>query len=677
MAGETIWPVPPLRTPDTYHLPPIEGLLRYEAVQLLLERARSALPTFALVPENASAVVQICRRLDGIPLAIELAAARLRVLSVEQIAARLDDALRLLTAGSRTALPRQQTLRATMDWSYGLLSEGEQIVFRRLSIFAGSFSLDAADAICAGEGIDQSDLLALLSRLVDKSLLLVVGRRGEARYQVLETLRQYGHVKLQEAGEADLLRVRHRDWCVALAERTGPMLLGEQQGVALSRLELEHDNLRAALRAAREHGDAETVARIGVALWHFWLFRGYLSEGRLVLEWAAEAYTERTPLRVWILQTGGALASYQDGARRVGRLNERRLEEAIGLAREFGDWGAVASALNALGAIRRARGEYEQAVASYEEALTVLRQLGDTQTMALVLAEWGLTLLALGENDGAVARCEESLALARVHASPLRIAGSLTTLAIAVLELNDAERARVLCEESLALRRKLGDKGGTAHSLAVLGSIALEQRQYPRALAHYRASLALRQETGEQEGIAVALAGLAAVAAAHGASHSAALLFGAAEALRAAIDVPLLPTDRFRLERAIATARSHAGSATFDEAWKEGQAMPMEAAIAAAQELALPAGAPAVSTAEIGPSVVSRPAPSLRNAFGLTAREIEVLRLLALGLTNLQIAEQLTISPRTTDAHLRSIYSKLGVTSRSAATRTAIEHQLA
>jgi DNA-binding CsgD family transcriptional regulator len=257
------------------------------------------------------------------------------------------------------------------------------------------------------------------------------------------------------------------------------------------------------------------------------------------------------------------------------------------------------------------------------------------------------------------------------------VAGSLTTLAIALLERGNAERARALCEESLAIRRQLGDKGGSAHTLAILGAIALEQGQYPHALAHYQESLALRQQTGEQDGIATALEGVAGVAAVQGQSISAAQLFAAAEALRTAINVPPAPADRARRDRGIATARTQVDAAAFEDAWQQGRAMRLQESIAAADRLTLLPRATAASAPEATPSTVPQRAPSGQHDFGLTAREIEVLRLVALGLTTPQIAERLIISPRTADAHLRSIYSKLGVTSRSAATRAAIEHNLA
>jgi DNA-binding CsgD family transcriptional regulator/tetratricopeptide (TPR) repeat protein len=619
-------------------------------------------------------VVQICRRLDGIPLAIELAAARLRVLSVEQIAARLDDVYRLLTRGSRTALPRQQTLRATMDWSYSLLSEQEQIVFRRLSVFAGGCTLEAVEMVCAGESIEEHEILDVLSLLVEKSLVLMEERDGEARYRLLETIRQYGQDRLSQMGELALARRRHRDWCIELAERAAQELLGIRQGVWLDRIETEHDNLRAALRWTLEQGEAETGARICLALWHFWLFRGYLSEGRSFHEEALATYGERTALRAKLLLSAGVLAFYQNDATRSTIL----MEEGLHLARANSDKEALAYALNTLGEQRRSRGDYEQAITFYEEGLPLLRELGDKRTSAMALSGWGQALLSLGEYERAGALCEESLALAREQGSPLSVASSLTALAMAVLEQSDYERARALCEESLAIRQRLGEKGGSAHTLAILGCIALEQGDDAQALIHYQASLALRQETGEQEGIATALEGLASVAVVQGQARSAAQLFGAADTLRTAINVPLLSNDRSRHERRIAAVRSKLNTAAFEEAWEQGRAMQMKEAIAVAEQLTLQEQARLSSSSamQAAPLTVPQAFPLEKNAFGLTAREVQVLRLLTLGLTTLQIAERLIISPRTADAHLRSIYNKLGVTSRTAATRSAIEHKL-
>ncbi|MGH3090644.1 MAG: ATP-binding protein, partial [Rubrobacteraceae bacterium] len=276
VAGEVSWPVPSLSLPDPGHPPSSESLARYEAPRLFVERAAAS--TFAPTKRSAAAVAHLCHRLDGIPLAIELAAARTRVLSAEQIDARLDDCFRLLTTGSRTALPRQRTLQATMDWSHDLLDRDERTVFRRLSVFAGGFTLEAAEKVCAGDGIEEEDALDLLARLVDQSLGVFRGEGGEARYRLLETIRQYGGEKLRESGEARATRRRHADFFHSLAEEAKPKLVGTEQASWLERLETEHDNLRATLGWLEEEGEAERGLRLATALLRFWWFRGHLAE---------------------------------------------------------------------------------------------------------------------------------------------------------------------------------------------------------------------------------------------------------------------------------------------------------------------------------------------------------------------------------------------------------------
>ncbi len=264
VTGERTWLVPPLSLPASRRPPDLEGLARYETVRLFVERAEAIVPDFALTPKNAPAVARLCRRLDGIPLAIELAAARTRALSVEQISEKLTDSLGLLTVGSRTADPRHRTLRATLDWSHKLLPEDEQALFRRLSVFAGGFTLSAAEAVCSGDGLERGKVLDLLARLVDKSLVLVTGRDGEeARHRMLETVRQYGREKLEEAGEEPAVRRRLADFFLALAEEAEPALMGPEQGEWLKRLEVEHDNLRSALGWFGENGNAERGFRLG------------------------------------------------------------------------------------------------------------------------------------------------------------------------------------------------------------------------------------------------------------------------------------------------------------------------------------------------------------------------------------------------------------------------------
>ena len=670
ITGETTWLVLPLRVPDTYELPPIDGLLTYEAVHLFVERARSVLPSFTLTPENAAAVVQVCRRLDGMPLAIELAAARIRALSVEQIVARLDDAYRLLIGGSRSALPRQQTLRAAMDWSYDLLSPQEQVCFRRLSVFAGSFSLEAAEAICAGEPGEPYELLDILSSLIDKSLVLVERRSGEARYQLLETIRQYGQDKLQELAEAEQVRRKHRDWYARLAEQAEAEALTAQQEMVFDRLAAEHENLRAALGWSLDQQEAETAAQIGAAISRYWLLRGHMSEGRSFLERALSGFSEQNTVRAKALNVAAILASLQDDQATARTL----AEESLALSRQLAEQKQTGYALYILGRLARIEGNYTGAVTFLEESLSLFRELGQQDDIALVLSDMGLTVLSLGEDERATALCEESLALSRTLGDRRAIASWLANLGTIVLARGDVQRAKELCDESLAIRRAIGYKGGCAHTLAILGRIALVQGDYEQAITCFNESLALRQETGEKEGIATALEGLAALSGMLGHPVRAAWLCGFAESLRTLIGAPLTPIDRPYYQHTVTALRAHLDEPTFLSALKAGQSMTLEEALAEAAQVKAHAHRPPASPS--APVETQSAFPARRNPFGLTAREIEVLRLVTQGLTTSQIAGQLFISPRTADAHLRSIYSKLDVTSRAAATRSAFEYQL-
>lgn len=671
--GELVWLVPSLPLPRSSSLPSLEELVQYGAVQLFIERATAALPSFTLTSENTRTVLQICRRLDGIPLATELAAARVNVLSVEQIAVRLDDAYHLLTGGRRTALPRHQTLRATMDWSYSLLSEQERILFRRLSIFAGGFTLEAAEAICSDEAITAGEILDVLARLVDKSLVVVEEREGERRYRLLETIRQYSQERLWEAGEVARLQERHWTWYTGLVEQAGLDLIGPQQVAWFNRFEREHDNLRAALRNLLERGEAEiAVHTCAGALWHFWLYRGYLTEGRTILERILSQYPKQTTARAWLLLNAGVLARYQEDLTGATTL----LEESLVLSRTLADQQLIAYILNALGEIRYSRGDYKQATMIYEESLQLLRALGDTGVLPLALAGLGQILRALGEYERAIVLCEESLLIARVLGSPDRIAGSLSDLALAVLEQGNDERARTLCEESLATWQQLGNKSGCARTLSILGRLALQQDDVEQATRCYHESLLLRQEAAEKEGVAAAFEGLARVATLQGNIRRAVHLFAAAEALRRTMGTPLPPIERALYERAVASARAELDETAFAQAWAEGQVMTLSQAMATALEVreqyTLPQAPPTVPASP----TLSQAGTSRTSHFGLTVRESQVLQLVSLGLTDAQIAEQLVISPRTAEAHVRSLLSKLGVSSRTAATRFAIAHQL-
>lgn len=631
MAGETVWRVPCLTLPDRQQATPIASLAQYEAVRLFIDRAIAVFPAFMVTNQNAPWVAQVCHRLDGIPLAIELAAARVKVLTVEQIAARLDDRFWLLTGGSRTALPRQQTLQATIDWSYELLSEPERTLWQRLSVLAGGWTLEAAEAIGAGGGVGAEAILDLLASLVDKSLVVVEEQAGEARYRLLETIRQYGGEKLRRSGEAAVVRQRHQDWYRQLAERAEPELVGVEQGVWLERLEREHDNLWAALEwSTTEESEVETRLRLAGALWRFWLVRGHLSAGRRWLEAALSGSRDASAsLRAKALHGAGYLAYTQgDFAAAHARLEASLVlyrevrdqsgvimalntlaymaylqedhaaarvlcDESLVLGREVGNKRGIATSLNTLGYVAARQGDYALAQAQCAESLTILREVGDKRGIATSLNILGLVAYARGDDMSARTLHEEVLAVGREVGDKRVIAVACHILGRVAARQGDYAAARTLCEESLAIRREMADKPGIAASLNTLGHIAACQGNYALAHALCQESLVIRQELaalGDRRGIAACLETLATVVCGQGQPQRAARLYGVAEALREAIGAPQMPSDRTPHDRAVAALRAALDETAFAAAWAEGQAMTLEQAIRYAVE-ANPSGA--------------------------------------------------------------------------------------
>jgi len=593
--GEVIWRVPSLA-------------LDSEAVQLFAERARAALPDFEVASDNVAAVTEVCERLDGIPLAIELAAARIRTLTPAQIAARLDDRFGLLVAGPRTLLPRQQTLRATVDWSYALLSDAERLLFRGLSVFAAGWTLDAAEFVCG----DQPGVLQLLEQLVHRSLVQVTPWKAETRYRLLETLRQYAAEKAREADEEVALRERHLDWFVALAERAQPGLRTAELPDWLDRLEAEHDNIRAALRWAAEHRP-EAQVRLSDALWEFWYIRGHLAEGQFWLDAAAQRTDVSLAVRARALKAAGSLASYRYDFDRASALEA----EALSLAHEIGDLPLAAACLVNLGNTDAGRNRYASAERWYGQALQLMRDLDDNYGVGLVLL-----------NQSYIARDHGQ------HA-----------------------RATELLERCLPLFVASGDRRRTGRTLMRLGTTAYEQSDYPRAEQLGRDALATFSELGFMPGIADCFELLASVAAAQGSAARAARLFGALEALQARIGRSLSPAERRLRERGLVAVRRVVGELSGARWRADGQALPLETAVAFALS-------DATLEADAAPS---RP---------LSARERDVVALIAQGLTNRQIAEQLIISERTVDSHVSRIFDKLGLSTRAQAAVWAAGHGL-
>jgi non-specific serine/threonine protein kinase len=612
IAGEVTRPVPSLSLPDLRRMPNTESLSRYESARLFVERTEAVKPTFALTEQNAPSVAKICYQLDGIPLAIELAAARAKVLSVEEISERLEDCFGLLTVGSRTALPRQRTLHATMDWSYDLLPEQERILFRRLSVFAGDFTLEAAELVCAGEDLRSDEVLNLLSHLVDKSLVLVAEQDGEARYRLLETVRQYGWEKLSESGEEGRVRGRHAGHYLTLAEEAEPELKGEGQVAWLERFEREHDNLRSALRWLLERGESEKAARLGWALWLFWWIRGHFAEGQRSMEQAVSVAGSAA-----IPASAQAKALYVEGTMACGQGDPRSaevlLEESAALFRELGDWRGVAYALGSAAVVAIIQERHERVIVYSEEATELFLEVGD---------KWG--------------------------AAPM-----LGCSAVGWLNRGDRRRARSLAERGLALCHETGDKHGTSIALLTLAGAAQAERDYERARDLFEEGLSVSAVLGNEADIVHCVEGLATVAAAEGSMVHAARLWGAAEALLEKIEAVYTYVPDRSINRSKVAVRSKIDDAAWGAAWAEGRAMTPEQAVEYALEQE------------------AAPEPT-----DLSAREADVLRLVATGLTNAEVAERLFLSSRTVDWHMGSIYRKLEIHSRAEATRFAAEHGL-
>jgi predicted ATPase/DNA-binding winged helix-turn-helix (wHTH) protein len=578
IAGELTYRVPSLSVPDPERNATPEELSTYESARLFIERARLHRPHFAVTAQNAPALASVCHRLDGIPLAIELAAPRVRSMSVEEVNRRLDQRFGLLTGGSRTAMPRQRTLRAMIDWSYDLLSDVEQALLCRLSVFSGGWTLEAAEQVCIGEGVDDVGALDLLTSLADKNLVVADEQEGATRYRLLETVRHYALEHLREHEGEARWRGRHLTHFLGLAEEAEPQLTGSNQQAWLDRLEAEHENLRSALVwCSVTTEDASLGLRLAAALWRFWWLRGYLSEGRTLLvgRLASSSGTRSLAARSMALNGAGILA-WQQGDYPASRALQ---EESLAIRRELGDRRAIASSLNCLGIVVSEQGDHRAARAFHEESLAISRELGDRRETANALSNLGNAAQYGGDSAAARVLHEESLAIRRELGHRWGVAASLTNLAVAARDQGDYANARALSEESLAICRELGERQGTAGCLGEIGLILCDQHDYPAAQALLKESLTIFLELGDQRNIAEALEGLA-YAFWLDRSGRAALLWGAAERLREAIGAPLKPNDRSRAERQVAAARTALGDdAAFNLAWQEGRAMTLDQAV--------------------------------------------------------------------------------------------------
>jgi predicted ATPase len=576
--GEHEFPVPPLALPHSRSMPSVEVLSQYPAVALFVQRAIAAKPDFELNRENASAVAEVCARLDGLPLAIELAAARVKVLSPSALLTRLASRLQLLTGGARDLPRRQQTLRAAMDWSYDLLNAAEQKLFRRLSVFVGGCSLEGIEAVCDTKGDLNVDLLDGMASMVDKSLLQQVERaNGETRFVMLETIREYALEKLKASGEEALAKRAHAAYCLVLAEEEATEPSGAQGTGWLERFALEHDNFRAGLEWLTETGDAEWGLRLGTALFRFWEIREYLAEGRerlgRLLKLAGAAAPTKSRTRA--LFAAGVLAGEQGDYASA----EKLISESQNIARELGDNTGVAVSLNALAVFARDRGNVATARALFEESLALWRELGDLQAVARALSNLANVVKLQGDYDRARSLYAECLSIFRGLGDRTGVAWSLNYQGDVARDQGDSAAARTLYEEGLAIFRDLGDRWGIAGTLADLGSLAREQRDYPSAHSMYRESIIIFHELDHKRGIARLLECFACSAAAQFRAECSLRLAGAAAALRQNIGAPLTPAEQVKLEASLDPARQAMTNRAGGTAWLEGWAMTFEKAI--------------------------------------------------------------------------------------------------
>jgi predicted ATPase/class 3 adenylate cyclase/Tfp pilus assembly protein PilF len=513
IAGEAQYPVPALPVPDPERLRSTADLVLYESVRLFTERATAVLSTFRITPQNAKPVAQICYHLDGIPLAIELAATRTKALPVEVIAARLDERFRLLTRGSRTSFPRHQTLQAALDWSHALLSERERMLLRRLAVFAGTFRLEAAEQICVGGDIAEGDVLDLVTRLVEKSLVVFAGD-GDARYRFLETVREYARARLRDAGEDAEVQRQHWNWYLALAQEAQPELRGPNQAAWLERLEGEHDNLQAALEWASGRREIEQGLRLAVALGRFWELRCYWGEGRTWLERLLAEAGGGVPARARAegLRWAGVLAREQGDYATARSL----IEESVRLFREAGDKHGIADACNSLGNTRSGQGDFEGALVFYEESLALFRELGDRRRVLVALYNLGLMAVRLDSYQVARQNCTEALALARELGDTWGVTYALYIMGEAAERQGDYAEAAAFYSRSLALARELGNRHHIASVLTGLARVAQEQGDHNHAVARYDEALAVCRELGDPWSLAFTLNNFGTLAQAQG-----------------------------------------------------------------------------------------------------------------------------------------------------------------
>ena len=572
LRGEHEFPVQPLELPDLRHLPPLEVLSQYSAVALFIARARAVKPDFELTNENARAVAEICMRLDGLPLGLELAAARLKLFPPNSLLARLENRLKLLAGGARDLPAHQQTMRAAIDWSYDLLNENEQKLFRMLTVFVGGFTLEAAEAVSGATGEDEMDILEGVTSLADNSLLRQKEQpNGEPRFIMLETIREYGFEKLAAAQEAKAIQRAQAAYFLELAEQAEPELSGANQAAWLDRLQAEHDNFRAALNWALQNGESEIGLRLAAAFWRFWLVRGHLSEGREQLDRVLSEAALPPEARAKVLTGAGTLAQNQGDYKAARTLFEQSLSiwrqvgdkkgiatslhnlgwiawrqsdyatahslsaEALALHRELGNKQGMAHAVNNLGWVAHHRGDYAAARSFHEQSLTLRRELGDKRAIAFALTNLGWAIQKQGDYQQSLSLIGEARALFRQVGDKQLLAFSSLIMANVLHDHGDQKEAQALLKESISTSHEIGSKYNLAFSLRILGDIMFEEGDQSGAVDLVEKSLLLFREIGDKYGAAFALCILANITSEQGEHERAASFLNESLKLRTEI----------------------------------------------------------------------------------------------------------------------------------------------
>ncbi len=716
--------VPALAIPDIKQLPEREAIAQYASVELFVQRARALLPAFQVTDINAAVLAEICVWLDGIPLAIELAAARIKLLPPQELLPRLSKSLAILTKGMTTQPTRQQTLRNTISWSYDLLDSWEQRLFRLCSVFVDGFTLQAIEAVYAvlyekkhADTIESA--LDGVDSLIDNSLLQPPGQEdeeSESRLVMLETVREYGRERLAENDEMEAARGAHAAWYLQFAEEASKVPDAAKQTRWIKRLERNYDNLRAAMAWMLEEEveeqstlRVEMALRLGIVLERFWSVQGYISEGWSFMKRAlAKCERVKPEIRAQSFSTGSVLVGYLGDHQQA----ETLLEQSLALSKELGDTQRSAYCLRNLGWMAHVKGNFTRARSLYEESLGLFRVLDDKQGIVLALMNLGYLAQNQGDYESAyllfleaVAKSRElgnthhllsllfqlaqllyvsrehppaneihlllaeNIALAQEVGDRRAIVNARFLLGCLALRQGELTKARLLLEEASSFYKNSGDQRSAGSMIATLGRINAADGQYVVARSQFEESLTLGRKQDDRETISYSLIGLGILATAQKQYVWAARLWGADEKLREVDSVFIYPVDRPEYDEAVASVRGFLGQETFTSLWAEGRALSLD------EVLAVRATLPPTQTVPLAKPVSrekTAPYPS-----GLSAREVEVLRLVAQGLSDAEVAEHLVISPRTVNAHLTSIYNKLAVNSRAAATRFAVEHHLA